>query len=141
MNFVSNGKRFGINIDVIDLRVVRPLNIDLIIDSVKKTGRLMTVDLGWTIYGVGAEIISQIATNHFNLLKNKPIRLGMANKPTPSSRGLVEGHYPDSVQIVEQISQNLGLSQKKSNEIINLAKEERGKNPIDTPHPAFKGPF
>lgn len=134
-------KKFNINIEVIDLRVVRPLDMQPIIASVKKTGTLMTVDVGWTMYGVGAEIVSRIATDYFNDLKIPPIRLGVANKPTPSSRGLLVGHYPDAVSIVTQICNKLKLDKKTEKEVIKLAQFERSKNPIDIPHPAFKGPF
>ena len=50
----------GIEVEVIDLRVSRPLNIEPIKQSVIKTGRLLTVDLGWQTYGIGGEIVSLI---------------------------------------------------------------------------------
>lgn len=134
-------KEIQIKVEVIDLRVVRPLKMELIQKSVEKTGSLMTVDLGWTTYGVGAEIVSRIATSNLTDLKLPPIRLGVANKPTPSSRGLVRGHYPDAVNIVEDICSSLSVSESLKFKAIKAAIRERKKNPIDTPHPAFKGPF
>ena len=49
----------GIDAEVIDLRTLRPMDIDTIVESVKKTGRLVTVEEGWRQSGVGAEIAAQ----------------------------------------------------------------------------------
>ena len=133
--------KIQIKIEVIDLRVVRPLRMEVIEKSVKKTGSLMTVDLGWTTYGVGAEIVSRVATSNLRDLKNPPIRLGVADKPTPSSRGLIPGHYPDAVTIVQDICLSLKVDSSLRLKAMNIATDQRKKNPIDTPHPSFKGPF
>ena len=81
---------------MIDLRVLRPLKIDKILKSIAKTRHLMTIDLGWKSYGIGAEILAMIFSKGNINLKSPPIRLGMAEKLTPSSRGLVKDHYPNS---------------------------------------------
>ena len=79
--------------------------------------------------------------NNLRDLKNPPIRLGVADKPTPSSRGLIPGHYPDAVTIVQDICLSLKVDSSLGLKAVNIATDQRKKNPIDTPHPSFKGPF
>ena len=90
-------EKINVSLEVIDLRVLRPLKIDKIIKSIAKTRHLMTIDLVGT-FGIGAEILATIYTKG-NINLKPPIRLGMAEKPTPSSRGLVK-HYPNSEKII-----------------------------------------
>jgi pyruvate dehydrogenase E1 component beta subunit len=94
--------------DVFDLRVLRPLNIEDIISSVKKTGHLRFVDTGYKTYGIGAEIIARCVEAG---LQFSVQRIGIPDHPIPSSRGYLEGLYPDTPPI------------------------------IDIPNPNFKGPF
>jgi len=134
-------EKIKINIEIIDLRVLRPLNTNCIVKSVKKTGTLMTVDLGWVSYGIGAEIIASVITEDHIEFKCKPIRLGVASKPTPSSRGLVDGHYTNSVDIVKNICKSLNLGEEISKKAINIALIAIENKPIDIPNATFKGPF
>ena len=131
----------NIRVEIIDLRVLRPLNTECILASVKKTGRLMTLDLGWVSYGIGAEIIASVITQDDIVFKSRPIRLGVADKPTPSSRGLVSGHYTNSVDIVKNICDSLGLANDISKKAIDTAVNSVENNPIDIPNANFKGPF
>lgn len=55
-------KEFGFDIEVINLRSIRPLDIDTILTSLKKTHRLVTVEGGWPMFGVGSEICAQVWT-------------------------------------------------------------------------------
>ena len=92
-------EKIGVFIEIIDIRVLRPLKIDKIYDSINKTKHLMTIDLGWKSFGIGAEILALIFCKGNINLKKPPVRLGMADKPTPSSRGLVKDHYPDKKEL------------------------------------------
>src|SRR4051812_19460943 len=58
----------GIEAEVVDLRTLRPLDTETIIESVKKTSRLVTAEEGWGPYGVGAEVCAQVALNAFDYL-------------------------------------------------------------------------
>jgi pyruvate dehydrogenase E1 component beta subunit len=80
--------RHGCAVDLIDLRVVAPLNLDLVYESVARTGRLVTVDTGFTGFGIGAEIAARVTERCFSALKAAPVRLGLASHPTPSARSL-----------------------------------------------------
>ncbi len=131
----------GCNAEVIDLRVLNPLNLEKVIESVKKTGRLITVDTGWVTYGVGAEVVAGVIEHAFAYLKVAPTRMGMPNHPTPSSRGLIPGFYPDTVSIVAEVGRSIGMSCEKIEELKLQLQAARGNLPIDVPDPSFKGPF
>lgn len=131
----------GVEAEVIDLRVLRPLVPDLILDSVARTGRLVTVDTGWWRYGIGAEIVAEVVAHRFGALKAAPIRLGMPEHPTPSSRGMIPGVYPDAIGIVEAVGRQLGLASELIGSMRAGLIRARGDLPPDVPDPFFKGPF
>ncbi len=133
-------KKYKINIELIDLKVSRPLDLYEITKSVKKTGRLITIDLGNKNYGIGSEIISELVTSNISLFKSEPTKIGMPNYPTPSSRGYLKGHYPDKDYILSIIIKYFPSIGKFKKEIIkNITKSN--KLPIDVPNEEFKGPF
>ena len=132
-------EKINVSLEVIDLRVLRPLKIDKIIKSLAKTRHLMTIDLGWKSFGIGAEILATIYTKGNINLKKPPIRLGMAEKPTPSSRGLVKEHYPNSEKIILAIGKALKIESIKIKKIIKLL--NKNLSPVDVPNNIFKGPF
>ena len=133
-------KNYNINIELLDLKISRPLDLNEIKKSVKKTGRLITIDLGNKNFGIGSEIISELATKNISLFKSEPIKIGMPNYPTPSSRGYLKGHYPDKSIILSKIIKYFPSLKKFKNEIIkNVTKSNN--LPIDVPNEEFKGPF
>jgi pyruvate dehydrogenase E1 component beta subunit len=74
----------GIDVEVINLRTIRPLDRDTIIQSVKKTGRLLTVEEGWPQSGVGSEVITLVTEGEaFDYLDAPPVRICGADVPLP----------------------------------------------------------
>ena len=136
---VLNG--VGVSAEVVDLRVLRPLDMAPILASVAKTGRLVTVDTGWRMLGMGAEIVAEVATQGLSTLKAPPCRLGMPDHPTPSSRGMVPGVYPDAARIVRTVGGMIDLAAEKIDAALAELAAERGDLPVDVPDPFFKGPF
>jgi acetoin:2,6-dichlorophenolindophenol oxidoreductase subunit beta len=133
--------KIGCSAEVIDMRVLRPLNVEPIVGSVRKTGRLVTVDTGFVRFGIGAEILASVMTEAFNALKAAPVRLGLPDHPTPSSRGLIPGFYPDSQRIVREVGKMLSLDQAKVDSALKELDIQRKDLQIDQPDPFFKGPF
>ncbi|HTV26496.1 MAG TPA: transketolase C-terminal domain-containing protein [Xanthobacteraceae bacterium] len=131
----------GCQIEVIDLRVLRPLNVEPIVDSVRKTGRLITCDTGWRKFGIGAEIVACIAERAHDVLKKPVARIGLPDHPTPSSIALAEVYYPDSTDIIEAVGRLCDLTAAQVDEARSSVIAARGGVPIDKPDPAFKGPF
>lgn len=134
-------KAGGIAAEVVDLRVIRPLVMAPIRASVQKTGRLLTVDAGWRSFGVGAEIVAQVVSEQFERLRYPPVRLGLPDHPTPSSRGLVEGYYPDARQIVDAVAGMLGMTEADLEPVRRELDAALAGRKVDQPAPAFKGPF
>lgn len=134
-------EKLGYSATVFDLRVLRPLMLDRIFESVQQTGRLLTVDTGFRKFGVGAEVVSEVVTNCFSALKTAPLRMGLPDHPTPSSRGLVPGIYPDSTTILRNIGWMLEIADAKIEGAIAELVAQRKGLPIDVPDPFFKGPF
>ena len=102
-------EREGISAEVIDLRSLKPLDKELIFESVKKTGRLVVADVGWESYGAAAELIALVSSECFYWLKEPPMRVALPDAPAPSSSALEEGYYPNAktiVTIVQRLSQS-----------------------------------
>lgn len=93
----------GIDAEVIDLRTVKPLDRDLISESVKKTGRLVVADVGWRSFGVSAEIAAVAAEDAFAYLKAPILRVALPDCPAPASRILEDAYYPTANEIVKAV--------------------------------------
>ncbi|MDR0647079.1 MAG: hypothetical protein LBF43_01430 [Puniceicoccales bacterium] len=94
----------GIHCEVIDLRVLNPLKINVVRHSVEKTGRLLVVDGGWSSCGLAAEIIAKtLETMDLKLLKKNPQRITLVDAPAPTSRALESIYYPTVEQICQKV--------------------------------------
>jgi pyruvate dehydrogenase E1 component beta subunit len=91
----------GIEAEVIDLRSLRPLDIPTIIESVKKTNRLVTVEEAWPVCSVGSEICSRIAIEAFDYLDAPPAKISGADVPMPYAANLEKLALPNAAQVVE----------------------------------------
>lgn len=100
-----------IDIEIIDPRTLVPLDIDTIVRSIEKTGRLLVVHESVTQCGVGAEIVRQVVERCFKYLKSPPKVLGGQYIPMPFSKILEEKVVPQEADIIEAV-QNM-LSEKK----------------------------
>lgn len=93
----------GMDIEVIDLRTVKPLDRDLILNSVKKTGRLVVADVGWQSFGISGEITALVAESALDALKAPVLRVALPDCPAPASRNLEKEYYPTAADIVQAI--------------------------------------
>jgi len=95
-----------ITTDFFDIRVLNPLKIDDILESVKKTGRLLVVDGDWESCGMASEIITSVIEKiDISLLKSSPIRLTLPNSPAPTSKVLEQKYYIKESDIVDALVQ------------------------------------
>ena len=124
-----------IEAEVIDLRSVRPLDINSVMDSVSKTGRLIVVDTGWKNCGIGSEIIASVSEQILDRLKAAPRRLAPFDGPVPSTPALAQYCYPRSTHIAEEICKMMNVPSNR------LKPEEQDLVPFDIPNPSFAGPF
>jgi pyruvate dehydrogenase E1 component beta subunit len=93
----------GIAADVIDLRTLKPMDVDIIEESVTHTGKLLVVDTGWSMGGVCAEIGCLAAERWLDHLRAPVRRIGLPDIPTPAGFTLEQFYYPD----VERISRTI----------------------------------
>lgn len=94
----------GISAEVIDLRVLNPINHSVTIHSVKKTGRLVVVDGGWSNCGLAAEVISGVTEAMCpSVWKTSPMRITLPEAPAPTSQALEKIYYIDSNRIADKI--------------------------------------
>jgi pyruvate/2-oxoglutarate/acetoin dehydrogenase E1 component len=92
----------GIELEVIDLRSVQPLDTACVVDSVRRTGRLVTVHEAWVTGGLGAEVVAAVAEHAPGALLAPVIRVGTAHVPTPS--GNVRPHaLPNAARIMTAV--------------------------------------
>jgi len=91
----------GIEAEVIDLRTIRPLDHETILESVRKTNRLVTVEEGWGPMGVGAEIIARVTEHAFDYLDAPPLRVHQEDVPLPYAAALESLSLPSVDKIVK----------------------------------------
>lgn len=102
----------GINVEVIDPRTVKPLDYDLIHQSIQKTGRLVVADGGWKTFGIAAEIAALAVEQSFYALKAPVVRVALPDIPAPASRTLEEAYYPRSKDIKDAVRGLILLDKK-----------------------------
>ncbi len=100
--------REGIDVEVVDVRSLKPLDDETILESVRKTGRLVVVDTGWRTCGAAAEITARVAEAAFDSLKSPVIRVTLPDAPAPMSRELERVYYRTAEHIQEAVHRVLG---------------------------------
>lgn len=93
----------GIECDVLDMRTVRPLDIDSVIASLKKTNRIVIVNQSWPFGGVSSEVMAQICEKGFDWLDHPPVRVNTEDVPTPYSKNLEQAYLPNKSKIVAAV--------------------------------------
>lgn len=92
-----------IDVEVLDLRTIKPLDKEIILESVKKTGKLVIVDTGWRSFGFSAEVSALMNEEGFGLLKEPVKRITLPDLPAPASRTLEGAYYPTEINIAETV--------------------------------------
>ncbi len=98
----------GIEVDVLDMRTIRPLDIDSIIERVKITNKILVVDQSWPFASIASEVITQICERCFDWLDSPPARLNTADVPTPYAKGLEYDYLPNPDRIYTAVKGLLG---------------------------------
>ncbi|MFL2602929.1 MAG: pyruvate dehydrogenase complex E1 component subunit beta [Flavobacteriaceae bacterium] len=100
-------KEQNINIEIIDLRTVRPLDISTIIESVKKTNRLVILEEAWPFGNVSTEITYQVQNNALDYLDAPIIKINTADTPTPYSPVLLKQWLPNHNDVIKAVNKVL----------------------------------
>jgi pyruvate/2-oxoglutarate/acetoin dehydrogenase E1 component len=126
--------RNGISVEIIDLHSISHPNKDMIIQSVKKTGRLLVTDTSWAQFGVASEINRIINEYDPSILKTPSRSLGMQPAPCPTAKALEDLYYPDVHDIVIELISMVGKSPADYTDIQH-------KESMTDFYKHFKGPF
>ncbi|WGM31142.1 pyruvate dehydrogenase complex E1 component subunit beta [Brevundimonas sp. NIBR11] len=93
----------GISVEVVDLRTLRPLDHETVVESVKKTSRLVSAEEGWGPMGVGAEVVARVIEHAFDYLDAPPVRVHQEDVPLPYAANLEVLSLPGVDKIVKAV--------------------------------------
>ena len=94
----------GVDVELIDLRTLRPMDSDTVIESVKKTGRLVTVEEGWPQSGIGAELSARVMEGAFDYLDAPVIRVTGKDVPMPYAANLEKLALPSVDEVIAAVN-------------------------------------
>jgi pyruvate/2-oxoglutarate/acetoin dehydrogenase E1 component len=123
--------REEIDVEVIDPRCTSPLDINLILQSVRKTKRLLVADTSWASYGVSAEICARVCEEAFDALEAPVKRIALPDANTPCGSNLEKEFYPGTEDIVKTVRSMLGVN----------ADQKASLKSHSADHAKFSGPF
>lgn len=95
--------QMGIEAEVIDLRTIRPLDTETILESVRKTNRLVNIEEGWPFAGIGAEICALVCDQAFDYLDAPPLRVCAEDVPLPYAANLEKLALPNVQKIIQAV--------------------------------------
>jgi pyruvate dehydrogenase E1 component beta subunit len=93
----------GIEAEVIDLRTLRPLDMDTVLESVKKTNRIVTVEQAWPVCSIGSEISARVALDAFDYLDAPPTKVSGKDVPMPYAANLEKLALPTVDELIEAV--------------------------------------
>ncbi|SPN73449.1 2-oxoisovalerate dehydrogenase subunit beta,pyruvate dehydrogenase subunit beta,Pyruvate/2-oxoglutarate dehydrogenase complex, dehydrogenase (E1) component, eukaryotic type, beta subunit,1-deoxy-D-xylulose-5-phosphate synthase,Transketolase, pyrimidine binding domain [Chlamydia serpentis] len=96
-------KRWGLSIEIIDLRTIKPLDLSSILSSIQKTSRCIVIEEGHYFSGISAEIIATITEYAFDYLDTAPLRICQKETPMPYSKVLEQATLPNINRILDTI--------------------------------------
>lgn len=124
----------GIELEVVDIRTLNPFDDHVVVESVRKTGRLIVADTGSRSVGFAAEVVARVAEQALAALVAPPVRLTLPDIPTPTTRALANYYYPLPPDIAAAARQLLGRP------AVDPPRVEPG-DFLDVPDRSFTGPF
>ncbi len=99
----------GIRVDVVDLRTTRPMDVDSIVASVRKTNRAVVLEEGWEVCGVGAQVVDYVQRFCFDDLDAPVVRVTQADAPMPYARNLERAAKPDAAKTIAAVKRVMYL--------------------------------
>lgn len=129
-----------ISVELIDLRSIKPWDKNTVLNSVRKTGRLVVADPDWKMAGFSAEVLAVVAEEAHSFLKSPPVRIAYPDRLTPTSWALANHFYPTAKHIAFEI---LKMMQKptRAQALLEELLKTSLQVPLDVPDKAFTGPF
>lgn len=128
--------RGGVRADVLAVTTLRPLDASGLLESVRRTGRLVVADTSWRPAGFGAELVARVAEEAHGALCAAPRRLGIADTPVPTTAALARLSYPRVPELVRAAAEMVGADPASFEVYLEPPPEH-----LDVPDSAFTGPF
>lgn len=122
--------RNAVDVEIIDPRTIAPLDEDIIVESVNKTGNCIVADNDWVYCGFSAEVAAMVSDRCFGNLRTPVKRIGFAHTPCPTARHLENQFYPNAKTIVREVERTLKIDRIDLSNEMFYSHENR-----------FKGPF
>jgi pyruvate dehydrogenase E1 component beta subunit len=110
MNAADQLAKEGIRVDVVDLRTVRPMDIDAITTSVRKTNRAVVLEEGWEIAGIGAQVVDYVQRECFDDLDAPIVRVHQADVPMPYAKAIEKSAKPDVAKTIAAVKKVMYLN-------------------------------
>lgn len=124
----------GVEVEVIDVRTLRPLDTETILTSVRKTGRLLVTDTSWKMCGFSAEVVALVTEEAFSDLHCPPCRIALPDSLTPTSHAVAQYYYPRAVDLYKAACGMLGVTPQEQEPTLRSTQ-------LDVPDKSFTGPF
>ena len=103
MKVAEELEKQGIRVDVLDLRTIRPMDVEAIAASVRKTNRAVVLEEGWELCGVGAQVVDYIQRECFDDLDAPVVRVHQADVPMPYAKNLERAAKPDAAKTIAAV--------------------------------------
>jgi pyruvate dehydrogenase E1 component beta subunit len=97
----------GIEVEIVDLRSLRPLDMGPVLDSFRRTNRAVIVEEGWRSFGVGAEVSARIYEEAFDYADAPIVRVAQKEVPLPYNRDLEQAALPQLADVIAAVRQVL----------------------------------
>ncbi len=111
-------REFNLEADVVDLRSIRPLDVDAIVSSVMKTNRCVVVEEGWPFCGVGAQVVDEVQREVFDHLDAPVLRVTGADVPMPYNKQLERASKPSPERVIEAVKQVAYLAEVETDKAV-----------------------
>ena len=99
----------GIRVDVVDLRTLRPMDVDAIRATVRKTNRAVVLEEGWEVAGIGAQVVDYVQRDCFDDLDAPVLRVHQADTPMPYAKGMERSAKPDVAKAIAAVKKVMYL--------------------------------
>lgn len=99
----------GITTHVLDMRTIRPLDIDSVLRSLKMSGRIVVVDQCWPFASIASEVMAQVCERGFDYLDHQPLRVNSDDVPAPYAKNLEAAFLPHKGKIISAVKSSLGV--------------------------------
>lgn len=132
-------KKFSISIEIVDLITLNPIDYKTIKNSLKKTGKIIFLDLATRNETIGHKVLSHLSENYLEYFKVSPIILCPDDYPSPTSHYLMKDYYVSDERLIKSILKLYGLQDKNVHKFLKKALHQN--TPHDVPNLQFKGPF